>query len=75
MALSIKLDRDIEIRLNDLANKTGRTKTYYIREAINKHMEDLEDLYIADKRMAMYINGQNNIVPLEEVLLAYGVGN
>lgn len=45
--LAIRLPEDIEGRLTALAEKTGRTKTYYAREAILKHIEDLEDYYLA----------------------------
>ena len=49
--LAIRLPADIEKRLDDLAHKTGRTKTYYAREAILNYIEDLEDTYVALKRM------------------------
>ena len=45
--LAIRLDPEIEARLERLARKTGRTKTYYAREAILEHLEDLEDYYLA----------------------------
>ncbi|WP_045210493.1 type II toxin-antitoxin system RelB family antitoxin [Desulfonatronovibrio magnus] len=49
--LAIRLPGDIEKRLVDLAEKTGRTKTYYAREAIIEHLEDLEDYYLAVHRL------------------------
>jgi RHH-type rel operon transcriptional repressor/antitoxin RelB len=49
--LAIRLDPDIERRLELLAKKTGRTKTFYAREAILEHLEDLEDIYLASKRL------------------------
>ncbi len=49
--LAIRLDPDIESRLERLAKKTGRTKTFYAREAILEHLEDLEDLYLAKQRL------------------------
>jgi RHH-type rel operon transcriptional repressor/antitoxin RelB len=45
--LAIRLDQEIEGRLEQLAKKTGRTKTYYAREAILQHLEDMEDYYLA----------------------------
>lgn len=45
--LAIRLDKKIESRLESLAKKTGRTKTYYAREAILEHLEDMEDYYLA----------------------------
>jgi len=49
--LAIRLDTDTEKRLERLAKKTGRTKTFYAREAILKHLEDLEDVYLATQRL------------------------
>jgi RHH-type transcriptional regulator, rel operon repressor / antitoxin RelB len=49
--LAIRLDPDIESRLDSLAKKTGRTKTFYARQAILEHLEDLEDIFLATKRL------------------------
>lgn len=49
--LAIRLPPEIEKRLAKLAEKTGRTKTYYAREAILEHLEDLEDAYLALNRL------------------------
>ena len=49
--LAIRLPTDIENRLRVLAEKTGRTKTFYAREAILRHLEDLEDTYLAIERL------------------------
>jgi RHH-type rel operon transcriptional repressor/antitoxin RelB len=45
--LAIRLPPEIENRLDALAKKIGRTKTFYAREAILEHLDDLEDLYLA----------------------------
>jgi RHH-type rel operon transcriptional repressor/antitoxin RelB len=49
--LAIRLDADTENRLDRLAKQTGRTKTFYAREAILEHLEDLEDIYLATQRL------------------------
>ena len=49
--LAIRLDADTETRLDRLAKMTGRTKTFYAREAILEHLEDLEDIYLAAQRL------------------------
>jgi RHH-type rel operon transcriptional repressor/antitoxin RelB len=49
--LAIRLPEDIEKRLADLAAKTGRTKTFYARQAILEYLDDLEDVYLADQRV------------------------
>jgi len=49
--LSIRLDRDIERRLSELARRTGRTKSFYARELIEGNLGDLEDRYLAEARL------------------------
>ncbi len=49
--LAIRIPSDIEDRLQNLAHKTGRTKTYYAKEAIMRFTEDLEDEYLALSRL------------------------
>jgi RHH-type rel operon transcriptional repressor/antitoxin RelB len=49
--LSIRLDDDTEQRLERLAATTGRSKSFYVREAILAHLEDMEDRYIAIQRL------------------------
>jgi RHH-type rel operon transcriptional repressor/antitoxin RelB len=49
--LAIRLDAETEKRLERLAKMTGRTKTFYAREAILEHLDDLEDTYLATERL------------------------
>lgn len=65
--LAIRLPEDIEQRLETLAKATGRTKTFYAREAIVEHISDLEDLYLAQKRLAAVRAGRSKTFTLEEV--------
>lgn len=73
MALSIRLPSDLETRLKNLAARTGRTKSYYITEAIREHLDDLEDLYLAEQRLADIRSGKTRTVRIEEVMKRYGV--
>ena len=65
--LAIRLTADIEKRLNALAKATGRTKTFYVREAILEHLDDLEDIYLAQKRLEDIRAGREKTIPLEQV--------
>ena len=71
--LAIRLPGEIENRLEALAQATGRTKTFYAREAILEHLDDLEDLYLAEKRLIDIRAGRSQTVPLEEVMKRYGM--
>ncbi len=70
--LAIRLPATIEKRLDRLAKRTGRTKTYYAREAILKHLEDLEDIHLAEKRLEDLRAGRSKTVPLEVVMRKHG---
>jgi RHH-type rel operon transcriptional repressor/antitoxin RelB len=48
----LRLSADIEKRLDSLAKRTGRTKSFYVKQAILRHIEDLEDYYLARRRLA-----------------------
>lgn len=52
MAISIRLDPEDEARLTELARRTGRSKTFYVREAIHEHLGDLEERFWADSVVA-----------------------
>lgn len=71
--LAIRLPKEIEDRLEALAAATGRTKTFYVREAILEHLDDLEDLYLAEKRLEDIRAGRTETIPLEEVMKEYGL--
>jgi RHH-type rel operon transcriptional repressor/antitoxin RelB len=51
MSITVRLGESVESRLRHLAKITGRTQTYYIKEALIEKLDDLEDIYIAEKRI------------------------
>lgn len=73
MAISLRLPGDIEERLDRLAALTGRSKTYYATEAICEHLDDLEDLYVAEQRMIDIRAGRTETLSLDQVAAAYGL--
>lgn len=73
--LAIRLPQDIENRLEALARRTGRTKTYYAREAILEHLEDLEDLYLAETRLQALRQGEEQAVSLDDMMKRYGLAD
>ena len=66
--LAIRLSPDVEARLAALAEATGRSKTFYVREAIEEHLADLEDIYLAEKRLEQHRAGRVRTIPLKDVL-------
>lgn len=67
MAVSLRLPEDISSRLQNLAQLTGRSKTFYMIEAIREHLDDLEDVYLAEKRLIEIRAGRSKTHSLEEV--------
>ena len=65
--LAIRLPGEIENRLEALAQATGRTKTFYAREAILEHLDDLEDLYLAEQRLIDVRSGRSKTHSIDEV--------
>ena len=71
--LAIRLPQSIEKRLEKLARRTGRTKTYYVREAILEHLQDIEDLYLAEGTLERIRSGKEQTIPLKNVLKRHAV--
>lgn len=73
MAISIRLPSDVEAHLQNLATITGRSKTFYATEAIREHLDDLEDLYLAERELEAIRTGSATATPLAEVMNRYGM--
>ena len=71
--LAIRLPPSIEKRLEKLARRTGRAKTFYVREAVLQHLEDLEDIYAAERTLERIRNGRERTIPLEDVMKHHGL--
>lgn len=69
--LAVRLGEDIEGRLERLAAKTGRTKTFYARAAIEAHLDDLEDFYLAEERLRDF--GEGDEIPLAALKAELGL--
>jgi RHH-type rel operon transcriptional repressor/antitoxin RelB len=66
--LALRLPPDLERRLDALAKRTGRSKSFYAREAILEHIEDLEDAYLAEERNR---TDSGERISLEEMMERY----
>jgi RHH-type transcriptional regulator, rel operon repressor / antitoxin RelB len=66
--LAIQLPGDIEARLEKLAKQAGRTKGFLVRRAILLHLDDLEDVLIAEKRLSSLRASRARGVTLNQLL-------
>lgn len=71
--LSVRLDEDLEVRLDRLARLTGRSKSFYVKQTIADQIEDLEDLYLAQRVSQRIAEGRERLIPLEELERELGV--
>lgn len=73
MAISIRLAPEDEARLEELARRTGRSKTFYVREAIHQHLNDLEERYWADSIVREWEESGKESRPAQELWDELGV--
>ena len=75
MATSIRLAPEVEQRLDYLAFQTGRTKAFYLREIIERGLEDMEDYYLAANVLERVRKGEEQIYSLDEVEHSLGLAD
>ncbi len=73
MATSVRLAPETERRLDVLAARTGRTKAYYLREIIERGIEDMEDYYLASEVLERVRKGEEKVYSADEVRKSLGL--
>jgi RHH-type rel operon transcriptional repressor/antitoxin RelB len=65
--MAVRIPDETYDRLQNMAAKTGRTATFYIRQAIDAHLDDLEDLYLAEEVLGRREKGQSKTISLDQL--------
>ena len=65
--INVRLDEDVAQRLETLALKTGRTKTFYATEAIHEFLDDREDYFLAKDSLQAFIDSGEETLGIEEL--------
>ena len=73
MTTSIRLAPEADQRLDFLASRTGRTKAFYLRELVERGLEDLEDYYLVADVLERLRKGQEKIHSAADVRAALGL--
>ena len=75
MCLAFVVDLGIKVTTESglFCWRTGRTKTFYVREAIIEHLEDLEDRYLAESALERIRSGEQQTIPLQGALKRHGL--
>lgn len=64
---TVRLPKELSQRLGVLSKTTKRTKSYFIREALERTLDDLEDAYLAESAYEEFIKSGEKAIPLEDV--------
>lgn len=75
MTISIQLSEEVLARLDHLTTRTGRSKADYIHEAILTHLDELEDIYLAERELEEVQAGRSSLTPLSDVMKAHGLAD
>ena len=67
--VAVRLSKELEKRLENFAYKTNRSKSYYIRKALENFLENKEDYMLAIARL----EEKNPRIPLEKVIKDLGL--
>lgn len=73
--LAVRLPEDLEARLNKVVKESGRSKSWFARQAIADRIADWEDLVIAEQHYADVLAGRNKTLALEEVERELGLAD
>ena len=75
MAISVRLSPEIEQRLDSLAKRTGRSKSFYIKELIEDNIDELEDVYLAINTLEDVRSGKDKTHSAASVRKQLGLSN
>ncbi len=74
-SVTVRIEDTLDERLEDLARKTHRTKSFYVREALLRVIDDIEDIYLADQRMEDLRAGRSRTFTIDEVEARLGLAD
>ncbi|MEE6031498.1 DUF6290 family protein [Avibacterium paragallinarum] len=67
MTITVRLPDELQQRLDHLAIETGRAKSFYIKQALEAYLEDLEDLLLANATLERVRSGKEKTYTLKDV--------
>ena len=67
MVTTVKLTADMDSRLNKLADATGRSKSFYLKEIVHRSLDDVEDYYLAESEKIKILGQAESLFDLDEV--------
>jgi RHH-type transcriptional regulator, rel operon repressor / antitoxin RelB len=67
----LRLPEELDDRLNHLVHETKRSKSFYIREAIQEYLEEHEDYLLATSSYEDYLKSGKKGLSLNEIKKKY----
>ena len=64
--LSVRLPDNLEKRLNRLAKATKRPKSFYVREALERAIPDIEDAYLAESAYEEFLGNGEKAISIDD---------
>ena len=71
--MTIRLPENMDKRLSEMEKETHRSKSYYVKQAIEEFLEEREDYLLALAAMERFEKGEEKAIPFEEILKKYGM--
>lgn len=63
--ISLRVDGDLKRRVDEVARRTGRSKAWVIRKAVDLYLEDIEDIEMSEQRLA---DPKDNVISSDELM-------
>ncbi|MFC0308800.1 DUF6290 family protein [Gallibacterium trehalosifermentans] len=67
MTITVRLPDELQQRLDHLAMETGRAKSFYVKQALEIYLEDLEDLLLANATLERVRSGKEKTYSLKDI--------
>ncbi|MDR7037584.1 MULTISPECIES: type II toxin-antitoxin system RelB family antitoxin [Methylobacterium] len=71
--LALDLPADLERRLDALARRTGLSASEHVREALREHLDNLDDIELAERRLGALRRGESGTTSLDALIARYGL--
>ncbi|MDH2925013.1 RHH-type rel operon transcriptional repressor/antitoxin RelB [Nicoletella semolina] len=67
MAMTVRLTSHLDERLTNLTKQTGRSKSFYVAQAVENYLENMEDLRISNAVIERIRAGKERTYTADEV--------
>ncbi len=73
--MSIRLSKNLETRLSALSERTQRSKSFFVKKALEKFLEEEEEYQVAIEAYEVYLRSGKKSSSFEDVMKKHGLEN